>query len=79
LALSLCGCASANKLPVLPRDPDAGLREDPAIRASARGAAHDDARVAFMKDEAAIITRQRRIDAGRDCARRVRKSYDEEK
>lgn len=35
----------------------------------------DDARVAFMKDEAALITANGRIGAGRSCIADVRQKY----
>lgn len=80
MALGLSGCANANKLPVLARAIPTQACEKilqpvplPEVRPT------DDARLAFMKDEAAIITANGRIDAGRDCVAAVRKSYDEEK
>lgn len=39
---------------------------------------NDDARVAFMKDEAALITANGRIRTGRNCIAHVRRSYKSE-
>lgn len=79
MALVLCGCASADKLPVLARAVPTQTCEKilqpvplPEVRPT------DDARVAFMRDDAALITANGRIDAGRNCVAAVRKSYEED-
>lgn len=45
----------------------------PAVKPS------DDARQAFLKDDAALITANGRIDAGRNCNADMRKRYATEK
>lgn len=76
LALSLCGCASDPKLAVLersvPTEPCEKILQRvplPIVRPT------DDARLAFMKDEAALLSANQRIDAGRNCVADVRQSY----
>jgi hypothetical protein len=81
LALLLCGCATVGK-PVDARDaPSAAVALPqacekvlqrvplPAVTPS------DDARVAFLKDDAALITANGRIAAGRACVRDERQRY----
>ncbi|MGD0420551.1 MAG: hypothetical protein ABSA68_13395 [Xanthobacteraceae bacterium] len=41
--------------------------------------ATDDARVAFIQDDAALITAKGEIDAGRNCLRDLRQSYSKAK
>lgn len=76
----LCGCAS---LPV--REGQAPLARTlpdtcekilvavplPAVKPT------DDARLAFLKDDAALLTANGRIDAGRNCSADMRKRYQE--
>lgn len=79
MALSLCGCAAGNeRLAPLARkiatEPCESILQPvplPDVQPT------DDARVAFMKDDAALITANGRIDAGRNCVSAVRKSYQE--
>lgn len=77
----LCGCASANKLPA-PLQVDLSALKTcetilekkplPLVRPT------DDARAAFIKDDAALISAHGRIDAGRNCVADVRKNYTED-
>ena len=76
---SLCGCVSGGSLPAplvraVPTEPCERILQPvplPKIKPT------DDARVAFMKDDAALITANGRIDAGRNCIADVRQSYSE--
>jgi len=78
LALSLCGCAGLRKTE-LPAPLKASLPDIceliltpvdmPAV------SPRDDARVAFMKDEAALIVANERIKGGQACVRDMREDY----
>jgi hypothetical protein len=82
-ALLLCGCASPPNSEVAPAPlartlPDTCeriLKRDPlpAIKPT------DDARAAFLKDDAALITANGRIDAGRGCVHDMRQRYSGQK
>lgn len=73
----LCGCASRGNLPAslnvaLPTQPCEQILQKvalPAVKPS------DDARLAFVQEEAALIGANARIGAGRDCIAKVRMRY----
>lgn len=75
--MSLCGCAGDKLQAPLQVDLSSlQICEQllqrpplPAVRPT------DDARAAFMKDEAALLNAGERIDAGRGCVADVRQSY----
>lgn len=75
--MTLCGCANLPSLPAelaraLPTETcEQILEQVPLPEVSA----NDDARVAFMRDDAALITANARISAGRNCVADVRTSY----
>jgi hypothetical protein len=77
---TLCACATANKdaLPAPVKVDAAALRtcesilKDVALPALK---ADDDARAAFMKDDAALIEASGRLKSGRGCVADVRKRY----
>ena len=77
LALGLCGCASASRdlaapLAVeIPATCERLLEQVPLppVKAS------DDARAAFLKDDAALITANARLAAGRACLLDLRQRY----
>jgi hypothetical protein len=77
LALSLCGCAGVPKdlpAPLRAEIPDTCERQLANVPLPAI-APTDDARVAFLKDDAALITANGRITAGRECVVDLRRRY----
>lgn len=78
MALTLCGCASQSARPgtppltvALPRTCELVLKA-PALPAIAPS---DDARAAFVKDDAALIAARGAIARGRACLQRQRALY----
>lgn len=77
LALALCGCATdpAGTPPLTRAVPTQTCERIlapvplPALKAT------DDARAAFMKDDAALLTANGRINTGRNCIVDVRTRY----
>ena len=82
MILTLCGCASLNSLrkqdlpaPLKVALPDiCELILTPVDMPDVRPG-RDDANVAFMKDEAALIVANERIKGGRACVHDMRQDY----
>lgn len=79
MALTLCGCALPSENRTAPA-PLAVAIPDTCEKVLAtvplpKVAAADDARAAFVKDEAALMRANRRIAAGRACVADVRARY----
>lgn len=79
MALLLCGCAtSADRLPAPLRVDLSALETcERLLKTVPLPAAteDDDARSAFVRDEAALITANERLDKGRGCVASVRQRY----
>lgn len=81
MALALCGCASLDRFrkselpaPLKVSMPDiCELILTPVAMPDV--GPKDDARVAFMKDEAALIVANERINGGRACVQDMREDY----
>lgn len=81
MALALCGCAGLDKpfrkelpAPLKVALPDICELILTPVEMPAVGP-KDDARVAFMKDEAALLVANERIKGGRACVRDMRQDY----
>lgn len=76
--MALCGCASVSNRPGTPSlrvdIPDTCERVLTPVPLP-HVSADDDARVAFMRDEAALIAANSRISVGRACIKDVRERY----
>lgn len=84
MALTLCGCAAVNK--DTGTAPETLRRQIPAVCERILepvpfppAGENDDARAAFMRDDAAIITANNRMAEGRNCFADVRRQFDQGK